>query len=306
MADKATEKRQQILSTALQLFSTKGSAGTSMQEIAEVCGMSKGSLYLHFKSKEELERSIYEFIAHRIWDAFVQVEQQTGITPREQLRKQAEILLVHFLEVREFLLRQLFESPGKHPMDVERCFQSELVQAQIWFKNKLCTVYGEDIEPYTMEIAMFVTGMLGSYIRFLFVPGLPLNVGTLASHLVTMLEDVAASLLRRRPEPLVSLEVWESMGLIPPEKAYHTRHPLVVIKALRTELKQLPMNAADRSDALESLDVLERELVDLQPRRAVLKGMLANLMEIGQGGELLEELRSTLQSVTDFFLPAQK
>ncbi|NMO94530.1 TetR/AcrR family transcriptional regulator [Paenibacillus lemnae] len=305
MADKTAEKRKQILVTALQLFSTKGSAGTSMQEIAEVCGMSKGSLYLHFKSKEELERSIYEFIAYRIRDEIVQVDQESGLAPREQLLKQAEILLVHFLEVREFLLKQSFEAhPGKNPVDLE-CFHGDLSQALIWFKNKLRAVYGLDIEPYTMEIAMFVAGMLGSYIRFLFVPGLPLNVGTLAVHLITMLDDVTASLLRRSPEPLVPISAWESLGFVAPEEAYYSRHPLVVIKALRADLKGIPMDHAQRSDALDSLDVMERELLGLQPRRAILKGMLANLMEIGQGGDVLIELQGIIHNVVEVYLPAQ-
>ncbi|KKO54729.1 TetR/AcrR family transcriptional regulator [Paenibacillus sp. DMB20] len=303
MADKTAEKRKQILVTALQLFSTKGAAATSMQEIAEICGMSKGSLYLHFKSKEELEKSIYEYIAFRIRDEVVQVDQETELAPKEQLRKQAEVLLVHFLEVREFLLKQMHDKsgPGKAPFH-DKCVQKEMGKALIWFKNKLCSVYGMEIEPYTMEIAMFVQGMLGSYIRFLFVPGLPLNVGILANHLVAMLDDVTDSLLRRRPDPLVPMEAWERLGIFRPEEVHFSRHPLVVIKALKIRLKELPMEADILNDALDSLRLMEKELISMHPRRVILKGMLANLEAIEGLGDLFDELHATIQSVLSLYL----
>lgn len=297
------EKRKQILVTAMRLFSTKGSAATSMQEIAEVCGMSKGSLYLHFKSKEDLEKSIYEYIVIRIRDEIVQVDQVSHLTPKEQLRKQVEVLLVHFLEVREFLLRQFHDNPGfgKPPLDHE-CAHVEMNKALYWFKNKLCSVYGEEVEPYTMEIAMLVGGMLGSYIRFLFLPGLPLNIGILVNHLVTLLDDVTESLLRRRPDPLVPIETWERLSGTTSENAPISRHPLVVIKSMKVQLKELPLRSEILRDALDSLSLLEKELLSLHPRRVVLRGMLRNLEGIEGSEALYGELETTIHSVLDLYL----
>ena len=304
MSDKTAEKRKQILVTAMQLFSTKGSAATSMQEIAEVCGMSKGSLYLHFKSKEELEKSIYEYIALRIRDEVVKVDQESHLAPKEQLRKQTEVLLVHFLEVREFLLKQIHENssgPGKPPFDHE-CANEEMGKALLWFKNKLSSVYGTGIEPYTVEIAMLVGGMLGSYIRFLFLPALPLNVGILTDHLISMVDDVTDSLLRRRPDPLLPIETWGQLVGIPPEKTNFPRHPLAVIKSMKVQLKDLSLDTDVRNDALDSLRLMEKELLGLNPRRVVLKGMLRNLEDIEGMDELYGELKTTIHSVLDLYL----
>ncbi len=289
--------------TAMQLFSTKGVSATSMQEIAEVCGMSKGSLYLHFKSKEDLEKSIYEHIALRIRDEVIQVDQESHLAPKEQLHKQVEVLLVHFLEVREFLLKQIHDNPGpgKPPFDHE-CAHQEMNKALVWFKNKLHSVYGAEIEPYTMEIAMLVGGMLGAYIRFLFLPGLQLNIGILANHLLTMLDDITESLRRRRPEPLVPLEAWERLGGIQPETAHFSRHPLVIIKSLRLQLKELPLEPEVLQDALDSLSLMEKELLGAHPRRVVLRGMLRNLEGIEGVEELYGELRTTIHSVLDLYL----
>ncbi len=46
--------RQAILRAAEELFSSKGYRETSMQKIAEKAGVAKGTLYLYFRSKEEL------------------------------------------------------------------------------------------------------------------------------------------------------------------------------------------------------------------------------------------------------------
>lgn len=302
--DKMTEKRQQILITAMQLFSAKGSSMTSMQEIAEVCGMSKGSLYLHFKSKEELERSIYDYIANRIKDEILSIEQDPLLSLKEQLIKQVEVLLIHFLEIREFLLKQFHDQlpPGNTPFDKDH-FHDQLQKTLVWFNNKLKTLYGAEAEPYTMEIAMFVLGMLGSYIRFLFLPGFHLNVGKAANHLIQLMDDIVHSMLNRRPEPLVPPDVLVQFDRICLEdEVQGPRHPLIIIRAMKQELKGLPVDPLVKEDAMESLGIMEKELISIRPSRAVVKGMLANLDGIEGLADLQRELKETMNTMLDIYL----
>jgi AcrR family transcriptional regulator len=53
-------KRQQILGGARKVFLAQGFDGASMGEIARTAGVSKGTLYVYFESKEQL----FEAIAH--------------------------------------------------------------------------------------------------------------------------------------------------------------------------------------------------------------------------------------------------
>lgn len=48
------DKRRQILAGAMATFLEKGFDGASMSEIARAAGVSKGTLYVYFKNKEEL------------------------------------------------------------------------------------------------------------------------------------------------------------------------------------------------------------------------------------------------------------
>ena len=54
MRRSAEEIKKEIAYKAERLFSQKGYAATSMEEICEITERSKGSIYYHFKSKEEL------------------------------------------------------------------------------------------------------------------------------------------------------------------------------------------------------------------------------------------------------------
>lgn len=48
------QRRNAIIDAAEKLFSSKGVANTTMDEVAEMVELSKGTLYLYFKNKEEL------------------------------------------------------------------------------------------------------------------------------------------------------------------------------------------------------------------------------------------------------------
>ena len=51
-------KRDQILSSALEVFSLYGFKRTNMADIAEKAGVSRAAIYTHFKNKEEIFRAI--------------------------------------------------------------------------------------------------------------------------------------------------------------------------------------------------------------------------------------------------------
>ena len=55
---KGDERREQILATAVDLFSHKGFKGTTTKEIARTAGVSEAMVFRHFASKEELYGAI--------------------------------------------------------------------------------------------------------------------------------------------------------------------------------------------------------------------------------------------------------
>lgn len=55
-----TERPQELLDAALDLFVEKGFAATRSEEVARRAGVSKGTLYLYYPSKEELLKAVIE------------------------------------------------------------------------------------------------------------------------------------------------------------------------------------------------------------------------------------------------------
>lgn len=54
------DAKQQILDTALSLFAKQGFSKTSINDIVRASGLSKGGVYWHFTSKDEIIASIFD------------------------------------------------------------------------------------------------------------------------------------------------------------------------------------------------------------------------------------------------------
>ena len=63
---KAERTRQHILDKSAALFNLNGYAGTSMKDIMEATKMSKGALYGHFQSKEEIALASFELAVDKV------------------------------------------------------------------------------------------------------------------------------------------------------------------------------------------------------------------------------------------------
>ncbi len=59
---------KQVLSTALELFSSQGFGATTMRQIADLSGLSMGNLYHHFPSKETMLQRLLQDYWQRLQD----------------------------------------------------------------------------------------------------------------------------------------------------------------------------------------------------------------------------------------------
>lgn len=62
----AEERRNEILDTAERLFAEKGFDGTSTNDILNDIGIARGTLYYHFKSKEDILDAMIERLTGRL------------------------------------------------------------------------------------------------------------------------------------------------------------------------------------------------------------------------------------------------
>jgi len=64
----AQETRQHILDVALRLFSRQGVSATSLADIAQAAGVTRGAIYWHFKNKSDLFSEIWALSESSISD----------------------------------------------------------------------------------------------------------------------------------------------------------------------------------------------------------------------------------------------
>lgn len=79
MRKEAEERKNEILDVADELFGKKGFDGTSTNDILEKVGIARGTLYHHFKSKEEIMDALIERYSDRLLGAAQEVAANKNI-----------------------------------------------------------------------------------------------------------------------------------------------------------------------------------------------------------------------------------
>lgn len=90
----ALETRQHILDVAIRLFSQQGVSSTSLADIAQAAGVTRGAIYWHFKNKSELFGEIWELSESSISDLETEYRAKFPGDPLSVLRE----ILVYVLE----------------------------------------------------------------------------------------------------------------------------------------------------------------------------------------------------------------
>ena len=122
-------KKEQIIEAAVDILSRKGSADTTMQEIAEEAGVGKGTIYRHFDNKEGL---ISALIKHGIDELSAEIKET--IKDIDEPVKQLEGLIDTKLEFYnqnhdfcKFLMRELWGYKEKFEKNIKEIRLSHTV-----------------------------------------------------------------------------------------------------------------------------------------------------------------------------------
>ena len=74
------DRPQEISEAAFEVFTEKGYAATRVDEVAKRAGVSKGLLYLYFKTKEELFKAVIRSVVTRRVDALLRARISVPVT----------------------------------------------------------------------------------------------------------------------------------------------------------------------------------------------------------------------------------
>lgn len=82
--ERARITRNNIVSSAARSFHLHGFSKTSLSDIIDEAGVTKGALYFHFESKEDVARAVLDAQLERVTLAFAELE-SSGLPPLEIL-----------------------------------------------------------------------------------------------------------------------------------------------------------------------------------------------------------------------------
>jgi AcrR family transcriptional regulator len=133
--------RRRIVDAALKIFAKKGYHEATMDEIASVSQVSKGGVYFHFPSKQELFLALADTAANMLIGRMEQAMRDAGPSRREKMRVALETAF-QLLEQHRPMARLVFLKMGSlgPPFDgklmeihrkITRLIRAELEQARV-------------------------------------------------------------------------------------------------------------------------------------------------------------------------------
>ncbi|KOP70193.1 TetR family transcriptional regulator [Lysinibacillus sp. FJAT-14745] len=115
--EKKKRKRSTILNAAIKLYSENGFAETKVADIAKEAGVSFGTVFTYFNSKEELYESAILEPLEEIKPYFTEIEEHFKGEPLEVIKEMIDYHVQLFARRSEFLrlIQQVLARPERFP-----------------------------------------------------------------------------------------------------------------------------------------------------------------------------------------------
>ncbi|MBK3495406.1 TetR/AcrR family transcriptional regulator [Viridibacillus sp. YIM B01967] len=260
-------KQQLIIEKAVALYAQDGMASTSIQDITDACGISKGAFYLSFKSKDELLVAIFEHFLREIIGQFnCLLEKEMPV--KEKL---AHYFLLHFQLFEEKLpFISMFMKEQMNPIN-EQILNKFNYYNELSDKTTLALlkeVYGERIEPFQYDLLTTIKGILKGYSEFIVFHRQPYDF----IHLSSTLIEKTDILVEYTTKTFLTEQLWQSKPRSMQEYSVTTFEVQEEVKRWQEVYKGHPIIE-------DTLSLIQDELQLAKPRPALLHGMMANLKQ---------------------------
>ena len=172
--EEALKTRSKVLKSAMKVFLAKGYSQTSLADIAETAGYTRGAVYWHFEDKSE----ILEVLISKFHERFLFKKAEILPSALDPLQKVTEVININFLELyrnkefRDFIELTWFKTEidqhagllqGK--VAITKIFNDTITQ--LFYEAARQGILKKEIEP---EIAaLTITSLINGIYRGYFV-----------------------------------------------------------------------------------------------------------------------------------------
>ncbi len=202
------EKRDLIVEKSIEILSERTIASTSIQDITNACGISKGAFYLSFKSKEELLIAIFEYIFKDTTSKYQEIL-NLQVEPREKLI-QFFILSFELLEkYSPFITTHIRELFTIFDQDVLQKIHKHFKIADQMTLMLLREVYTTQITESQFDLLICIKGMIKGYAEFIVIQKHSIDYYELSKLLVNRIDVLVNAKLKT----LITKEMYEQDSL---------------------------------------------------------------------------------------------
>lgn len=256
-------KKQLIMEKSLELIAEQGFEATSVQQITERCGISKGAFYLSFKSKDEL---ILALIDHFMMQFISDVDYSVKHTKNndELLHTFYYTIFNSFQKHSDFakiLIKEQMQSFSEEFIIKMQTYDQSMEKVILSMVERL---YGSEIKHIKYDLIYCVKGFMKTYSEVFIFYNLPVDLNLLAQSLV----EKTNLLAKHITIPFISNELIQRFNQ-PVHEEVTKGQILEIIEQNITEIEE-PIEK-------ESLILLKQHLLEPNLSPALVKGLLENI-----------------------------
>jgi AcrR family transcriptional regulator len=299
--EEMNDRKQQVMKKAYRLFIEKGFQATSIQDILDYSGISKGTFYNYFSSKNELLIVIFKTIVKKLENERNALLVGQNPSSIEIFIKQIELQLKENEKNKIFPLFE--EIIVSNDPDLKQLMKHGQLRMIRWLYSRFIDIFGESKKPYLLDCAIMFLGILymnSKYYVLAYNSTVSIHqmVRYSVARLVKIVEEVAeADDQLIKPELLTSwLPDFEKTDKAFKQELYYA---VLALKKVMSHNKEL-------EKYLELLDFVLDELVHTKnPRKYLIESALLS-MKADQSFVGKDEVQKLHQLVTGYFTEKEK
>ncbi|MEK3856670.1 TetR/AcrR family transcriptional regulator [Cytobacillus sp. FSL H8-0458] len=262
-------KKQLIMESALELFAKQGFEATSVQQITEHSGISKGAFYLSFKSKDELIMALIDQFMEQFISDVDRIVKDPNNTGGELLRKFYYTTFHSFQKHSDFA--KVFIKEQAHTFNEEllskgRHFDQLIDDITLSMLDRL---YGEAAQHTKYDLIYCIKGFMHVYSHLFLFFNIPLDLDLLCRSLAEKTDLLA----KHSTIPFITDELYDTF-----RKSGHEE----VTDGQMIEIMEQKIEELEDSIEKESLVLLKKDVQERSLSPAIVQGLITNIRNIPQ------------------------
>lgn len=273
------QRRVELIESAIKLFAHKGFHFTSVQDIVDDCGISKGAFYNFFSSKEALHIAIFQYYFEEVNVRLTEIDKQT-VSPREKLLRQIRAPFEHTAEQKEFFVVYLREQSFSINKELQTFMEEIKMESLNRYYKYLKAIYGEEVAPFLSDIILLIEGLSNSYLVAMLFHDLEINIQQIPIFILNRVDDVVKAFNQAELPVTTGNASFRLLINGSFDRINEIEKTAALLNDIAEQLAVMEIDEKNKAGLLTVIEYLQAELKEPKLNKYIFQGMLANLKEI--------------------------